>query len=174
MNINIILNEEVLKFINEIGEGNAQSYLFTLSKMRNNLYEYHFTTEDNDEYEVNMAESNNGEWHMEFGLKGVSNFAYTLNKGKLHKIMSTIIVIVNDFFNKTNFDILIIDPTDDKRKNLYAKYIEKHIPNDYHIEYSDNLIGIVKNNLTNEMYNLPDDSSNSPLANYGDRIRSIG
>lgn len=139
------ISEEVL---DETGEGNLQPYEISIVKSTNTYKEYKFVTEDNDEYhfEFNKANLDDNMWRADFGVvddSNYTNFSYTkvVNKGKLYKVMSTIIKLMRGFFINTKPDILVIEPIksknefDKRRFSLYLQFIKKHLPSDY--EYTE-------------------------------------
>lgn len=135
--------------LNEIGEGNLQPYEISIVKSTDTYKEYKFVTEDNDEYhfEFNKPNLDDNMWRADFGVvdgSEVGNFSYTkiVDKGRLYRVMSTIIKLMRGFFANTNPDILVIEPIktknkyDDRRFSLYLQFIKKHLPLGY--EYTEN------------------------------------
>lgn len=136
------------------------------------LKKYRFVTEDNDEYvlEFNRADLDDNMWSADFGIidkskdtdysykSDYTNVSYTevTNKGKLYKIMTTILKVMRGFFANTKPDILVLEPIksennyDDRRFSLYLQYIIKHLPPEY--EYTrDNKEILIKKKVNGLM-----------------------
>jgi len=150
-----IINEEImttvanyplfgdhLRSISETGEGSAKSYQFKYDNVAFNQVEYHFATEDHDDYIVSfhLIDAQNGEWYMQFGIVGGTPDD-VINKGKLYKVMSTILKIVNDFIERHQPNTLKFEPSkdnerddDNRRFNLYMQFIKKNMQKNYYVE----------------------------------------
>ena len=149
----------IKEIISEVGEGTAKPYSYTSehgiqrgSDDNSADDTASFTTEDGDRYEVKLnafwgdnywAEKVGNHFTIDFYLKDKDagfNDAYTVvNKGRLFRIMATIVQIAKEFMYlidyKENFiDQLIVTPTksddfdDNRRANLYMAYMKKHLP----------------------------------------------
>ena len=149
----------IKEIISEVGEGTAKPYNYTSEHGIQRGYDDNsaddtasFTTEDGDRYEVKLnafwgdnywAEKVGNHFTIDFYLKDKDagfNDAYTVvNKGRLFRIMATIVQIAKEFMYlidyKENFiDQLIVTPTksedfdDNRRANLYMAYMKKHLP----------------------------------------------
>jgi len=124
----------------EIGMDMVQPYEFRLGKCDKLACFYYFNTEDGDQYSVrfmNLGEIHNRKkqiWQTEFVVPGEKGDREVMNKGRIFKIMATVIAIIKDFINSSNIvDGLDINPVenykgDDRRKNLYINYINKILP----------------------------------------------
>lgn len=161
-NIVDIINEEILntvanypefgerlKSIDEVGEGTAGVYPFHYDNVAYNEINYNFDTEE-DEYIVVITnvDMHAGAWEMQFGTVGGTP-QDVVNKGKMYKVMATILQITNDFIDKHKPNILRFKPEKDeeredddmRRFNLYMAYIKKHMRPDYFVfEYGDYII----------------------------------
>jgi hypothetical protein len=161
LNIIDIINEEImttaanfprfgdrLKSISETGEGTAGAYPFRFDNVANDEVNYHFDTEE-DDYVVliNNVDPHAGVWEMQFGTVGGTPEDVT-NRGKVFKVMATILQITNDFINKYKPNALRFKPTkdeeleDDKRRyNIYMQYIKKNMRPEYMVyEYGDYIV----------------------------------
>ena len=146
----------IKEIISEVGEGTAQPYAFSIdddqrSDAENGAYRrVSFTTEDGDKYEVSMnafwgdsyvAEKFGAHFTIDFGIKegGFLDTDTVVSKGRLFKVMATIVKIARDFMDDLDYkekgiNTLRILPTktegefDDRRANLYMAYIKKHLP----------------------------------------------
>jgi len=165
----------IKEIISEVGEGTAKPYSYTSrhgiqrGQQGNAAYDTaSFTTEDGDRYEVQLnAYWGDNYWAKEVGnhftidfyltdeLSGFNDAETVVNKGRLFRVMATIVQIAKEFMDlvdyKENYiDQLIISPTktegyyDDRRANLYMAYIKKHLPIK-RINYDgDEIIAILK------------------------------
>ncbi len=146
--------------ITEIGEANVESYPFKL-KINDEIWkQYTFDTNDGNLYFCSFKVGFENDWTLNFGYhnpkKGVSyDFSTVTNKGKLFKIMSTIIKISNEFIKnfsphsikfkaKENFE------GDTRRKKLYVAFLKKNIPLGYEITDNSEYVVIKKNKKTDE------------------------
>ena len=149
----------IKEIISEVGEGTAKPYSYTSrhgiqrGEQDNATYDNAtFTTEDGDKYEVQLnAYWGDNYWAKKLGnhftidfhiLDGSMGFAdadTVVNKGRLFRVMATIVQIAKEFmylsdYKDNNIDKLIVSPTksegldDDRRANLYMAYIKKHLP----------------------------------------------
>lgn len=127
------------KFVNEVGEatvkaakfeytgeqpfgGSAKSYVYTFATEKNR-YEGTFLLLPNDP-EV-------AEYH--FNRQGKDG-TEIVNAGDLFIVMSTNVNIINDFVERMNIKAIVIKSEKtiamQKRLKLYAKFIQKHLPED--------------------------------------------
>lgn len=129
-----------LKNLDEYGEGNLPPYPFKLDDISYNEVNAYFDTEDGDEYVVmfNLTDRIKKIWEMQFGVAGGTP-GDVINKGRMGKIMSTMIKITNAFIDKYQPNIIKFEPVkskgeDDKsRLNLYMAYINKNMRPDYKV-----------------------------------------
>jgi len=152
MKLTSILNN----IISEVGEGTAKPYGFSIdddqrNSNKNGAYRrVSFTTEDGDKYEVSMsafwgdsyvAEKFDAHLTIDFGIKegGFLDTDTVVSKGRLFKVMATIVKIARDFMDDLDYkekgiNMLRILPTktegefDDRRANLYMAYIKRQLP----------------------------------------------
>ena len=138
----------------EIGEGSVKPYKFRISKdetdskSSNRIVD--FKTEDNDQYQVVLYAYWGDNWMTDtFGSHITIDFlidhglgnrdAYVVvNKGRLFRVMSTVVKIAEEFmkdidYKEKGIDTLRIEPTkddldDDRRANLYTAYIKRQLP----------------------------------------------
>jgi hypothetical protein len=102
---------------------------------------YYFETEDGDKYVVrfmNLGEIHNRKkqiWQTEFVIPGKEGNTAVVNKGRVFKVLSTIIHIIQEFLNEDliQVDGLNINPAssykgDTRRYDLYLNYINKLLP----------------------------------------------
>ena len=146
----------IKQIISEVGEGTAKPYGFSIvydqrGKKGNVAYRLvSFTTEDGDKYEVSMsafwgdsrvAEKFDAHLTIDFGIKegGFLDTDTVVSKGRLFKVMATIVKIARDFMDDLDYkekgiNTLRILPTktegefDDRRANLYMAYIKRQLP----------------------------------------------
>jgi hypothetical protein len=140
MNIINIITEEYHDLMSEAFDANVSSYEWT-KDYENNDYYYEFITDDNDKYYVDIendtyegAES----WVISFTVGGYK-YEDTVNKGKIFRVMATIINIIKDFINNVDPEIITIipskkNPEDNRRLNMYMGYIKKHLPSNYDVK----------------------------------------
>ena len=139
----------------EIGEGSAKPYQFRISKDKTDSKSSNrtvdFVTEDVDKYQVEMWAYWGDNWvtdtygshiTIDFFLTGPSEFRdgdTVVNKGRLFRVMATIVAATKEFMNDIDYkekgiDMLRISPTktrdddDDRRANLYTAYIKRQLP----------------------------------------------
>ena len=161
LNIVDIINEEImttvanlprfgdrLNSISEVGEGTSGAYPYRFDNVSYNEVNYHFDTEE-DEYVViiNNIDPNAGVWEMQFGTVGGTPEDIT-NRGRVFKVMATVLQITNEFIDKYKPNALRFKPSkdvereDDKRRfNLYMQYIKKNMRPEYMVyEYGDYIV----------------------------------
>jgi hypothetical protein len=142
----------------EVGEKTSTSYSFYKSMDSDLLTSFKFTTEDNDLYIVGFYNLGNIQktksyqdcYDVYFILKDKDEFVI-VNKGRIFKVISTVIDIIKMFIEIKNPKKINISPSknykgDKRRKNIYLRYIEKYIMDDYRIKkymFSNN-ISIIK------------------------------
>jgi hypothetical protein len=139
----------------EIGEGSAKPYQFRISKDETDSDSSHrivdFKTEDDDKYQVEMwAYWGDGYITDTFGSHitidffidhgfGSRDADVVVNKGRLFRVMSTVVKIAEEFMDDLDYkekgiDLLRISPTktkdddDDRRAKLYMAYIKRQLP----------------------------------------------
>jgi len=171
MKLKSVINEEIKTYLTEIGEINLQSYPHHIFMDYPYLYESRFTTEDGDEYSVhfNNAHIDLNKWIGGFKLiKG----AYTdvVNKGRLYRVMATVIEIMSEFINKRKPKMILVDAVksagdnDNRRTNLYVKYFQNAFSNDYDIIQTDEFIKLKrKENISENILNELEHEVNSLL-----------
>ena len=163
----------IKEIIFEVGEGTSKPYSYTSERgiqrgqQDNAAYDTaSFTTEDGDKYEVQLnaywgdnywAKEVGNHFTIDFYLKNTefSDVETVVNKGRLFRVMATIVQIAEEFMNlidyKENYiDQLIVSPSktdgafDDRRANLYMAYIKKHLPIKSINYDGDEIIAILK------------------------------
>ena len=139
----------------EIGEGSAKPYKFRISKDETDSKFGHrivdFKTEDDDQYELVLHAYFGDNWitdtygshiTIDFFLTGPSEFRdgdTVVNKGRLFRVMATIVAATKKFMNDIDYkekgiDMLRISPTktedddDHRRAKLYMAYIKRQLP----------------------------------------------
>tara|TARA_R100001480_G_scaffold150374_1_gene150889 strand:+ start:901 stop:1434 length:534 start_codon:yes stop_codon:yes gene_type:complete len=146
------------EIISEVGEGSANPYSYNVN---DNVFrgssknvagrDITFTTEDGDDYIVSFAayygnHSNAEERgpYFKVDFTTVDEYGYedradrVVNKGRLFRIMSTVVKATKEFLNdidykEKNIGKMLIFPAksdfgDDRRANLYTAYIKKQLP----------------------------------------------
>lgn len=159
--IKLIIKEEILNTvanfpqfgdrlcsISEVGETNTTPYPFRFDNVSYNEVNYNFDTEE-DEYIViiNNVDVHAGAWEMQFGVAGDTP-QDVVNRGRVFRVMATIMAITNDFIDKYKPNILRFKPekdeereNDKRRFNLYMAYIKKNMRKDYIVfEYGDYIV----------------------------------
>ena len=150
--------------LNEVGEANVEPYSISITRSDNMHKIYTFTTEDNDNYSVAFdsggIDETNGLWTTYFGTKNDSglfnSFVQVTNKGRIYRIMATLVKLIKGFLANTKPDTLVIEPTktknpDDRRRFiLYTQFIKKHLPSDYEYSEDNKEILIKKKQQLNE------------------------
>jgi hypothetical protein len=127
-----------LRSIDETGEGTAEPYNYKFEDISFFEVNYNFDTEDGDEYVVYIVKRDESKrvWEMAFGAVGYDSNA-VVNKGRLFRIMATVLRITNDFIDRFTPNILKIKPSknrgenDMRRFNMYMQYIKKNLRPDY-------------------------------------------
>tara|TARA_R100001480_G_scaffold104442_1_gene107170 strand:- start:486 stop:998 length:513 start_codon:yes stop_codon:yes gene_type:complete len=154
MKLTNILNNIIL----EVGEGSANPYSYSVNDnvfrgSSKNLKgrDVTFTTEDGDNYIVNFvayygdhsrAKEKGPFFKIDFTT--VDEYGYdnraddVVNKGRLFRIMATIVAATKEFLNDIDYKEkgikkMIVMPAkskqgDDRRANLYSAYIKKQLP----------------------------------------------
>lgn len=146
-----IINEEIMTSVanhpqfgdrlnlQEIGDGSGQPYQYQFQDVGFKEVEYSFTTEDGDDYivEVVNVDVNNRVWEMMFQVVG-GGHGDVVDKGKIFQVMATILQISNEFIGKYKPNILKFKPSkneegeeDPRRFKLYMSYVQKNITRDY-------------------------------------------
>ena len=143
------------KLILEIGEGSAKPYKFRTvydkSDNTDHRRDVSFKTEDGDEYKVQLeAYWGDGYITDTFGSHIVIDFLLKMgkdsydadivvNKGRLFRVMATVVQIARQFmkdidYKEKGIDTLRIEPTkstdydDHRRAKLYMAYIKRQLP----------------------------------------------
>ena len=154
MKLTSILNN----IISEVGEGSSNPYSYSVN---DNVFrggsknlkgrDVTFTTEDGDNYIVNFvayygdhsrAKEKGPFFKIDFTT--VDEYGYdnraddVVNKGRLFRIMATIVAATKEFLNDIDYEEkgikkMIVMPAkskqgDDRRANLYMAYIRKQLP----------------------------------------------
>jgi tRNA nucleotidyltransferase (CCA-adding enzyme) len=173
------INNLELKSINEVGEGNAVPYAVSIVRSDDWYKKYRFVTEDDDEYMVEMHETSadSGNWYMIFGVENEDTefghmYNVVINKGKMYKVMATIMKILRGFFINTKPNSITIEPTkenstDRRRFLLYKVYINKNIPPEYEMTEDFDEIVIKKKGMSEGVgdkyaerkWGIPDDDT---------------
>jgi ribosomal protein S18 acetylase RimI-like enzyme len=146
--------------INEVGEGNLEPYDVSIEKSIPSVKAYVFTTEDGDEYRIEFGREglDNNLWDVNFKTltrfgEPATQFTDVVNKGRMYRVMATLLKVMKGFFANTNPDMLVIEPTktkneyDDRRFLLYLSYIKKHLPVEYEMTQDKKEILIKKKGL---------------------------
>jgi len=146
------------EIISEVGEGSSNPYSYSVN---DNVFrgssknvagrDVTFTTEDGDDYIVSFAayygNHSNAEGrgpYFKVDFTTVDEYGYenraddVVNKGRLFKIMATIVAATKEFLNDIDYKEkgikkMIVMPAkskqgDDRRANLYMAYIRKQLP----------------------------------------------
>lgn len=129
--------------IHEIGDASSKSFPFKIEHKSDVLYKYVFTSDEKVNYKVVFESDrlvdreNEDDWTLAFGdIQGYSfKVDSVINKGEVFKVMATIVNITKDFVrrNKNNINSIVFKGTDDRRDNMYAKYISNMLGNDWTI-----------------------------------------
>jgi len=133
--------------LNEVGEGTATPYPWYNTRAQSHNYDYEFQTQDGDNYEVVIMDIGHY-WNVDFKVVG-GNFEDVVNKGRLFQVMATVSEILRDFLIKESPEVLRISPAknsnaDRRRFNIYLKYFEKQLPQNYEIMPADPYIYVQK------------------------------
>ena len=146
------------EIISEVGEGSSNPYSYSVN---DNVFrgstknvtgrDVTFTTEDGDDYSVSFAayygNHSNTEGrgpYFKVDFTTVDEYGYedradrVVNKGRLFRIMATIVKATKEFLNDIDYKEkgikkMLIFPAksdfgDDRRANLYSAYIKKQLP----------------------------------------------
>jgi len=173
--------------LDEVGEGTAEPYEVKIIKSTADKKIYAFKTEDNDNYFIEFSRANldDNEWDVIFGVKG-EEYTTVTNKGRLYRVMATILKIMNGFFANTNPDMIVIEPIKNKsgdfrRFLLYLSYIGKNLPPEYEMVKNTKEIIIQKKDwddkyVLNEadIANLQDLPFRTEIEERGGKIYSVG
>ena len=137
-----------LNSISETGEGNAGAYPFRFDNIADDEVNYNFDTEE-DDYIVVVTNTDiySGVWELQFGVAGGTP-EDVINRGRVFKVMGTILQITQDFIERYKPNILRFKPVkdeereDDKRRfNLYMQYIKKNMRREYFVfEYGEYIV----------------------------------
>jgi hypothetical protein len=132
---------KLVSLLKEIGEG-VDPYKWTGPHEVSGRVEYYFTTEDNDEYVVDFNPSNDDKysvWGLTFYTTSATSdrFGRVVNRGRLFKVMSTVMDIMKDFMESGKYPVYIISfsgaeksgTITNQRDLLYQTYIKKNIDN---------------------------------------------
>jgi hypothetical protein len=150
MKLTNILNN----IISEVGEGSANPYSYSVKDKLigggkgTSFRDVTFTTEDGDDYIINFSAYYSDEETAFFKLDfttvdeyGFENRAdEVINKGRLFRIMATIVAAAKEFLNDIDYKEkgikkMVVFPSkskgmekDDRRANLYMAYIKRQLP----------------------------------------------
>ena len=150
MKLTSILNN----IISEVGEGSANPYSYSVKDKLigggkgTSFRDVTFTTEDGDDYIINFSAYYSDEETAFFKLDfttlddyGFENRAdEVINKGRLFRIMATIVAAAKEFLNDIDYKEkgikkMVVFPSkskgmekDDRRANLYMAYIKRQLP----------------------------------------------
>lgn len=91
---------------------------------------YKFVTEDNDQYIIYFTNRGNDNYTVSFSVKGNPPNS-TLNKGKIFKVLSTVVTISYKFMIEKEVNCLIMYGEDIKRLHVFERYSDKFIPPGY-------------------------------------------
>lgn len=147
------------EFINEeLGETLLPPYSYQMVNYEDGdlVVMYKFETDDGDLYTVRFLdlyefkkslrfpEKYKNTYQVEFVTTDKDGDNVVLNKGRFFKVISTVIDIIRDFIKFKDPRVLKIHPSknfkkDKRRKNIYIRYIEKLLPDDY--KYKKTLFG---------------------------------
>lgn len=138
------LVSESLEQLYEVGEVSSHSYPYRKGKCSNLACFYYFLTDDGDEYAVkfiNLGEIHHRKeqiWQTEFSVGGPTGDTDVVNKGRFFRVISTVVEIIKEFVKENDHmvDGLDIYPSanfkgDDRRYQIYSRYIEKLLPSDW-------------------------------------------
>lgn len=129
--------------INEIRDLSTKTYNYEISRKTPYATAYEFKTDEKLIYKVEFIE-NFDKYTYEIGFYVVGEGPnFIANKGELYKVMATVVNIMNTFI-KSNPEVssIMFDPSknydgDDRRRNLYIKYIEHNIPTGWKVSPGD-------------------------------------
>ncbi len=139
----------------EIGEGSAKPYKFRTVKDKpdntDHTREVSFKTEDGDDYQVELhaywgdgfiTDTYGSHISIDFYIYhgfGTHDADVVVNKGRLFRVMSTVVKAAEEFMDDLDYeekgiDLLRIEPTkstdddDHRRAKLYMAYIKRQLP----------------------------------------------
>lgn len=157
------------KLILEVGEGSAKAYSYKIdddfpTRDGAEFRDIRFKTEDEDNYVVNLKafwgpaierdpRKNEPYFQVDFNTEDDYGFnddaERVVNKGRLFKVMATVVKATKEFLNDIDYkekDIkkMLVFPSksrkgDHRRANLYMAYIKKHLPTS-NIKYNGQII----------------------------------
>lgn len=119
----------------EIGEG-VTPYKFTGPEDRSGDIWYRFKTEDNDHYVVRFIGGfDEDKFELMFYVANDSNVSFdqVVNKGKIFKVLSTVMAIIQDFVEEYPVDEIFFSGADkegsktNQRDDIYRMYISKNM-----------------------------------------------
>ena len=124
-----IINEEImssvanypefgdrLNSISETGEGNAGAYKFYFENSADDEVEYRFETEEDDYVVVITKIDNAGTWELQFVTIGGTP-EDVINRGRVFRVMATVLQITNDFIDRFKPNILRFKPIKDEERD---------------------------------------------------------
>jgi hypothetical protein len=91
---------------------------------------YKFVTEDNDQYIIYFIDKGDDNYTVSFAAKGNLTNSI-LNKGKIFKVLSTVVTISYKFIIEKEVNSLIMYGEDIKRLHIFERYSDKFIPLGY-------------------------------------------
>jgi len=141
--------------LNEIGENTSNSFAFRKIMSEDNLWIYHFNSENNL-YKVTFHDYGEGEWSRSYRSLTTGEYYGETGENIPLKINATVMKITVDFLeNNHNCKKLNIAPLDQKRYKLVKRYLENNLPKGWTIEYLDGEIVINKQSIDEIGVNLP-------------------
>ena len=153
----------------EVGEGSAKAYSYRIdddfpTRDGAEYRDIRFETEDGDNYVVNLKafwgpaierDKAKPEPYFQVDFTTEDDYGFyddaerVVNKGRLFKVMATVVKATREFLNDIDYkekDIkkMMVFPSkskheDDRRANLYMAYIKKHLPTS-NIKYNGKII----------------------------------
>ena len=138
---------KLIDLLKEVGEASSKPYNWKQTADYDDYKEYMFQTKSGFYYKVEIevleGDEERDSAFVQFGIvepdeddMGFTNFDAVPSKGDLFNIMATIVEVLKDLIKKNpNIKYLQFETTKGKNKesnarlNLYAKYIQKHLPN---------------------------------------------
>jgi len=153
----------------EVGEGSAKAYSYRIdddfpTRDGAEYRDIRFETEDGDNYVVNLKafwgpaierDKAKPEPYFQVDFTTEDDYGFyddaerVVNKGRLFKVMATVVKATREFLNDIDYkekDIkkMMVFPSkskheDDRRANLYMAYIKKHLPTS-NIKYDGKII----------------------------------
>lgn len=128
----------------EYKAGMVDSYSYQKINNSNMVISYKFITEDEDKYMVRFYQLGYiqnkrnlmGKYQIESVTCGENGDTIVLNKGRFYKVISTIVSIIREFIIEYYPKEIKIKPVvnfkkDKRRKNIYIRYIENLLPDEY-------------------------------------------